>query len=203
MFSGESLIPRLSELYRLIDAEYLAVSERVGFSCEGCDGVKCCTVDVTLHTLGEMLYLRRGFNTLDTSEQLEILGRCTTMVEAKDDDPFGDAYRNAVCALNFEGRCILYEYRPMICRLAGIRHFILRPDGRTMESCGCFRYERDILGNPPESQETPRERKIDRTTFYRNMAELEMEVVRARGSRTQTRTIAESLGLEPPEDCFP
>lgn len=203
MFSGESLIPRLSELYRLIDTEYQALSQRVGFSCEGCDGVKCCTVDVTLHTLVEMLYLRRGFNTLDTSGQLEILGRCRSMIKAKEDDPFGDAYRNAVCALNFDGRCVLYAYRPMICRLAGIRHFMLRPDGRTVESTGCFRYERDVLGSPTDSQETARELKIDRTSFYRSMAELEMEVVRARGSRTQTRTVAETLGLEAPEDCFP
>lgn len=203
MFSGDSLIPRLSELYRLIDEEYRAVSQRVGFSCEGCDGVKCCTVDVTLHTLVEMLCLRRGFNTLDTSRQLEILGRCRSMIKAKDDDPFGDEYRNAVCALNFEGQCVLYQYRPMICRLAGIRHFIVRPDGTETESCGCFRYERDILGSPTEFQETLRELKIDRTPFYRGMAELEMEVVWALGTRTKSRTVAETLGLETPEDCFP
>lgn len=203
MFTGDSLIPRLSELYRLIDAEYQAVSQRVGFSCEGCDGVKCCTVDVTLHTLVEMLYLRRGFNTLDTSRQLEILGRCRAMIKAKEDDPFGDAYRNAVCALNFEGLCVLYTYRPMICRLAGIRHFVSRPDGTSMESCGCSRYERDILGSPAESQQTPPEMKIDRTPFYRSMAALEMEVIWARGDRTQSRTIAETLGSDAPEDCFP
>ncbi len=203
MFSGDSLIPRLSTLYELIDAEYQAVSQRTGFSCEGCDGVKCCTVDVTLHTLVEMLYLRRGFNTLDTSEQLEILGRCRAMIKAKEDDPFGDAYRNAVCALNFDGRCVLYQFRPMICRLAGIRHFILRPDGKSTESSGCFRYEREVLGSPGEGQETDRELKIDRTAFYRSMAELEMEVVRVRGRRTKTRTVAETLGLEAPEDCFP
>lgn len=203
MFSGDSLIPRLSVLYGLIDAEYQAVSQRTGFSCEGCDGVKCCTVDVTLHTLVEMLYLRRGFNTLETSGQLEILGRCRAMIKAKEDDPFGDAYREAVCALNFDGLCVLYEYRPMICRLAGIRHFILRPDGKSTESTGCFRYERDVLGGPIESLETAPELKIDRTTFYRSMAELEMEVVRARGMRTKTRTVAETLGLDAPEDCFP
>jgi len=196
MLSGDELIPRLTELYRLIDSAYHEVAEEIGFSCEGCDGVICCTVDLTLHTFVEMLYLRRGFNTLDTSRQLEILGRCLSMIKSKEDDPCSDAYRNAVCVLNFEGLCSLYDYRPMICRLAGIRHFIDRPDGTTMESCGCSRYEREMVRLHPDL-------RIDRTAFYRSMAEIEIEVVRILGKRTMPRTVAETLGLEDPDLSFP
>ena len=193
MFSGEELIPRLTELYRLMDSAYCEVSNQVGFSCEGCDGVKCCAVDLILHTAVEMLYLRRGFNTLDMSRQLEILGRCRGIIKAKADDALGDEYRNAVCGLNFEGLCVLYDYRPMICRLAGISHIIIRPDGTVTESGGCIRYHRDNQQDRPNL-------KIDRTDFYRQMAAIEIEVVRAVGKRTASRTVAEALGLEYPED---
>jgi len=189
MFSGDVLIPRLKELYRDIDASYVAAASSVAFTCAECDGMKCCTVDVTLHTFAEMLYLRRGFDTLDTSGQLAVLGRCRSIIKAKEDDPFGEVYRNSVCALNFDGLCSLYQFRPMICRLAGIPHFIVRPDTTVIESGGCLRYESEILPTLPNV-------KIDRSGFYRSMAEIELEVVHALGRRTESRTIAETLGGE-------
>lgn len=193
MVSGDELIPRLAELYRNIDSTYEAVVGEVGFSCGGCDGVKCCTVDLSLHTLIEMLYLRRGLNALGTSRKQNILQRCRQIVHDKRDDPWGSAYRSAVCALNFEGLCSLYEYRPMICRLAGVPHIIARPDGTTVESGGCVRYENDILPGHPGP-------RIDRTQFYRDMASIEMEIVRSRGNRTKPRTLAEALGEDHPEN---
>ncbi len=196
MLSGEELIPRLNELYRLIDEAYGAVAAQVRFSCEGCDGGTCCTVDLTIHTFVEKLYLRWGFNTLDVSAQLEILGRCRAIVKAREDDPSGDLYRNAVCALNVDGLCSLYEYRPLICRLAGIRHVFVKPDASTVESAGCPRFEKEIAPTHPDL-------KLDRTGFYRRMAEIEIAVVRSIGRRTSPRTVAEVLGLEEPEDCFP
>jgi Fe-S-cluster containining protein len=196
MLSGDELIPRLTELYKSIDLAYHEIADEIGFSCDGCDGVTCCTVDLTLHTFAEMLYLRRGFNALDMSLQLAILGRCRAMIKSKEDDPSSDAYRNAVCTLNFEGSCSLYEHRPMICRLAGIRHFIDRPDGSTMESCGCRRYEEEVFSLHPDL-------KIDRTAFYRRMAEIEIEVVRVLGKRTTPRTVSETLGLEDPDLILP
>ncbi|MBI5250414.1 MAG: hypothetical protein HY912_13050 [Desulfomonile tiedjei] len=196
MFSGDELIPRLSELYRTIDSTYGAAVHQVGFSCGGCDGVKCCTVDLTLHTFIEMLYLRRGFKTLESSIQLDILHRCRQIVKDKHDDPWGDAYRSAVCAVNFGGLCSLYEYRPMICRLAGVPHFFARPDGSTTQSEGCSRYETEIRSNHPELL-------MDRTQFYRGMASIELEIVRARGNRAQSRTVAETLVEENLEGWSP
>lgn len=189
MFSGDELIPRLEELYRQMDDAYRMIAKEAGFSCNGCDGVKCCTVDVTLHTFAEMFYLRRGFNSLETSRQREILGRSGETVKAKDDDPFGRAYRSAVCSLNFEGMCSLYEHRPMICRLAGIPHAMTRPDGTSLKSGGCEAYTRDILPNHPALL-------FDRTEYYQRMARIEIEVVKALGKRTRSRTIAETIGRE-------
>ena len=63
--SREELMPRLGDLYRRMDEAYSTAAAATGFSCQGCDGAKCCTVDLVLHTLAERLYLRRGFNALD------------------------------------------------------------------------------------------------------------------------------------------
>lgn len=188
MFPGDELIPRLSLLNRVIDAAYCEAAGSVGFSCEHCDGVTCCTVDLKLHTLIEMLYLRRGVSALDKSTHHAVLDKSHAIVAAKLDDAGGEAYRNSVCALNIGGRCAAYDYRPMICRLAGIPHYFVRPDGETIESGGCTRYLADIEAVHPDV-------RIDRTEFYREMASIEVEIIRLRGRRSAPRTIAETLTL--------
>jgi len=45
--------------------------------------------------------------------------------------------------------------------------------------------------------------RLDRTSFYRQMAQIEMDAVRAFGTRTVSRTVAETLGQDDPEWVFP
>lgn len=189
MIFADELVHRLRDLYALMDHAYTAAAAEVRFSCRGCDGAACCTVDVPLYTFTEMHYLRRGFSFLDESRQRTILDRCRIMLEAKSANPAGDAYRGAACVLSFDGLCGLYEYRPMICRLAGIPHFFVRPDGSTRESGGCHRYELEALPLHPTM-------RLDRTHFYRIMGEIEIDAVKALGARTAPRTIAEVLAVE-------
>jgi Fe-S-cluster containining protein len=192
--SREKLIPRLVELYRRMDEAYSFAAAAGGFSCRGCDGAKCCTVDLILHTLVERLYLRRGFDALDPRTRERILARSRQMVLQKQLDPHGEGYRNMVCVLNEEGRCTLYEYRPMICRLAGIAHTFTRPDGQSISGDGCFVFEREIRSRYPDLA-------IDRTPFYSGIAELESDALTClRRSRQKPCTIAELFGsgLETP-----
>jgi hypothetical protein len=186
MFNGESLISRIAELYDKIDSAYAAAAEKIDLTCEGCDGVLCCTVDLTLHTFVEMSYLRQGFYALDPSMQSEILTKSRRMVSAKQQAPKGEDYRNAVCALNSAGACVLYQYRPMICRLAGVPHSFIRPNGSKSESGGCKKFDESI---PAKNSGAI----LDRTEFYREMAAMEIEAVIARGQRTKKLTIAEIL----------
>jgi hypothetical protein len=186
MFSGENLIPLVRELYRKIDSAYSAVANEIGLTCEDCNGIVCCTVDLTLHTFSEISYLRHGFKMLEPSLQSEILTKSRWIVDAKSEAPYGDRYRSAVCALNFAGACALYEFRPMICRLAGVPHMFMRPDGSQAQSGGCRKFEETIRGQHPEA-------KIDRSEFYREMAAMEIEAVRARGRRTEKLTVSEAL----------
>lgn len=180
------MIPRLAEIYRRIDRAYAEAVKNVGFSCEGCDGTKCCTVDLRIGTLVEMSYLRHGFNTLSHAEQDEILARCRQIIRAKNDAPESELYRNSVCALNTDGMCVLYEYRPMICRLHGMPYFFVGPNDSRMEGDGCPRFTKLYKGMDTIS-------KIDRTPFYREMAALEVEAVRLRGERTKKLSVAETL----------
>lgn len=186
MAFGDELISRLEGLYAKMDAAYRAAGDEAGFSCEGCDGETCCRIDLTLHSYMEKLYLKRGLESLDSPTRREVVRRCEVVLQAKNDDPFGDPYRNAVCVLNFDGLCRLYQYRPMICRLAGIPHFMVRPDGQTVSRGGCTRYETFV-------RPFYREIQMDRTELYREMAFLEVEIVRALGRKTPSGTIAETL----------
>lgn len=192
----EDLTCRVEELYDRIDAAYVSVAQDAGFSCVECDGAKCCTVDLILHTFAEQLYLRRGFDTLDAAGRDRILANCRSVLEAKEIDPLGEAYRNAVCVLNDAGLCTLYKYRPMICRLAGLPHLIFRPDGSKRYGEGCPKFQREIEPRLPDL-------RIDRTAFYREMGAIELEVVHVTGRRSISRTVAEALALTDPELFVP
>jgi len=188
----KELISRIEDLCGKIDAAYGQAAGRVGFSCEGCDGAACCTVDLPLHSFVEKFYLRLGFRVLDVTRQSRISDRCAAMLKAKRKNPHGQSYRNAVCVLNFDGLCSLYPYRPMICRLSGVPHVLVRPDGKTIRRGGCSRYELKIRSLHPDLS-------IDRTQFYREMASVEIEIIRGVGRRTRSCTIAEVLGGADPD----
>jgi Fe-S-cluster containining protein len=182
---GIGISSRLQELYEQIDDIYRKVAIQSAFSCDGCDGAKCCTVDLIVHTFAEMLYMRRGLDALNRSTRLEINQRSKQIVELKRLDSLGE-YRNTVCAANLDGKCLIYHYRPMICRLAGIAHFIEKPSGAKVFGPGCERFEHIVNDNISLE-------KIDRTPFYRKLAELEIETINSQGKRTSSRTIAEIL----------
>lgn len=190
---GDAWVPRLKELYSRMDDTYSALAALVDFTCLGCDGSKCCEVDLKVHTFVESLYLRRGFYLLDVSLQHEIVNRCHRVLNAKQVDPLGEEYRSSVCVLNVEGLCSVYQYRPMICRLAGIKHYFIKPDGTKISGRGCSVYENTIAQQFPES-------RIDRTEFYKDMTRIEIEIITELGRRPDSLTVAEILCPKGPND---
>jgi Fe-S-cluster containining protein len=183
---GDLLIPRLKELFKEIDLVYSNTAENLGFSCNGCDGEKCCTVDLIVHTSAEQLLIKRGVVSLDTDLQNQIIARASSIKRAKEANPHSEQYRSAICALNFDGLCALYDHRPMICRLAGIPHKIIRPDGSQITGPGCNIFHEKCADKTPEHI-------IDRSPFYKRMAQLETEAVKETGHRTTPKTIAEII----------
>jgi len=192
MIATDELIARAEMLCRRIDQVYASAAGTVGFSCEGCDGEVCCTVDLPLHSFVEKIYVTMGFRLLEAEKQAQTLDRCAVMLKAKQSNPYGELYRGAVCVLNFDGLCSVYPYRPMICRLSGIPHVLHTPDGKTTTRGGCSRYESEIRPRHPDL-------RIDRTEFYQEMAAIEIEIIRSLGRRPRSLTIAEVLGGADPD----
>jgi hypothetical protein len=97
-----------------------------------------------------------------------------------------------MCPLNDSGRCELYEYRPMICRLHGIPHVLRRPDGSKTAGPGCDTFEREC-GSRSDAV-------LERTPHYRALAALEQEFRRVMGVvKGPKLTVAEMIVQFNPE----
>jgi hypothetical protein len=100
-------------------------------------------------------------------------------------DQSGTAVR-LMCPLNFDELCILYSYRPMICRLHGIPHELQKPGQNPVCGPGCETFDHRC-GHKGYF-------KFDRTPFYRQLAMLEQEVKQALGVTEKFKiTIAEMI----------
>ncbi len=179
----------LSHLFADMDAAYARVAARYGFHCHGCTD-NCCQSLFYHHTLLEFLYLRRGLNDLDTTDRNDILRRAAAVAAAEPDT-------RPMCPLNRAGRCRLYPYRPMVCRLHGIAHTLTGPDHTVRPGPGCEEFSRFAGSNPSE--------RLDRTPFYRRMARLENQLRRQVNFTGRIRmTIARMLlGADPAHPLEP
>lgn len=166
----DRIMAALAALYADMDREYGTVSARYAFVCSGCVD-NCCMTRFYHHTALEYLYLREGFLALDASGQMGIKTRAadynTRQKEfaARGDSPW------IMCPLNIEGRCILYDHRPMICRLHGIPHEFAPPGRPRVYGQGCAEFT-EHCGNMPYVV-------FDRTPFYMEMAALERRLKEA------------------------
>ncbi len=170
-----ALLNRLESLFRRMDRAYTNAAEQYGFRCIGCAD-NCCLTRFYHHTLCEYLYLVEGMGTLASSLRQAVkkqaLAVSDRMAEA---DRRGESLR-IMCPLNQNGRCQLYPYRPMICRLHGIPHELQRPDGHVIKNPGCDQFFEQCR----ERGKTDSFR-FDRTPFYRQLAMLEQELRRETG----------------------
>jgi len=169
-----------------MDAAYAQAAAACGFICVGCEN-SCCRTRFHHHTLIEFLYLREGFNRLPAEWQECILSDARTVAVQYEQAAVAGATPDAMCPLNAEGRCLLYDYRPMICRLHGIPHE-LHPPGRPVQTGpGCEEF-RHHCGRREDCI------RLDRTPLYTALAQLETECRQALGMRRKIRmTIAEIL----------
>ena len=127
---------KVRAFYARMDQKYTEVSNHYGFNCQGCDE-NCCQTRFYHHTFQEYLYLKAGYNQLGEEKKRVITQRARNVEqEASLLENSGEPVR-LMCPLNFKGACILYAYRPMICRLHGIPHELQKPGDRLMKSPGC------------------------------------------------------------------
>jgi hypothetical protein len=111
--------------------------------------------------------LRKGFETLAGAARLEVADKARGVLDTRrlHDLKYG-AFR-AWCPLCSGGRCLLYAYRPMICRLHGIGWAMTLPDGRVERGPGCAAFEAASRG---------RAVALDRTPLYTEMAVMEKKL---------------------------
>lgn len=176
---------RLRRIFSAMDEAYEGVAGQYGFSCTGCSD-NCCMTRFYHHTHLEYAALMEGMAVLGPEAQAAVHGKALDVVQKTElADKKGEDVR-FMCPLNLDGMCILYDYRPMICRLHGIPHE-LRPPGRSPEKkpgCGDFFTccgKMDYI-------------KFDRTPFYMEMARLEKELKQsAKTSVKFKKTISEMI----------
>lgn len=183
----ETPFDQLADLFRAMDAAWNKTAAEYEFQCAGCED-NCCLSLFYHHTHIENAYLWHGFETLSPQARAEILARAReylTETFGPDDSATPDpTSRKIPCPLLLDGRCRLYAYRPMICRMHGLPHELHRPGGQVMKGPGCD------AGTFNEKPYAP----FDRTPYYREMAAIEMRFRATEGKTEKIRaTIAHML----------
>jgi len=184
-------LEKLADLFERMEKAYAAVADAYGFTCAGCED-NCCLTRFYHHTLVEYLYLYQGYSKLSGEKQTRLkqaadrVNRETTQADER-----GETARS-MCPVNLDGRCTLYRYRPMICRLHGIPNEMRRPGGLPAQGPGCGDFDRQC-GNRSYIP-------FDRTPLYAEMARCEQALREEVDFREKIRlTVAQMVAGFPPE----
>ncbi len=188
----EDPLLHLPRLYADMENRYADIAANIGLTCADCPN-NCCTSYFQHHTHVEWAYLWQGLATLPGTRLRDVRARAAEYVEQARQILAEQRAPDIMCPLNEDGRCILYAHRLMICRLHGVPNVFTLPNGGTKEFPGCFRSQALAtkgVGLP----------KLDRTDFYRRLAELEMAYLRGMAQKpSRVRlTLAEMIHQGPP-----
>ena len=171
-------LEKLEQLFAKMDDAYDTAAKENGFVCNGCDE-SCCKTLFYHHTFLEFFYVAQGLHKLDAAARNEIFQRAGRYVMAQSDAAVNRNFRK-MCPLNREGRCQLYAYRPMICRLHGIPYTLSNREGP-----GCDPFYQSTVKIAPH---------LDRTALYRELALLEKKLRDHLRDRSKLKlTIAEMI----------
>ena len=171
-------------LYKKMDSAWNETAQKYGFTCNGCSD-NCCETLFFHHTHIEKAYLCQGFKSLTSTRRKEIKKKARQVIQTISTAKENKGPLRIMCPVNKKGRCTLYRFRPMICRLHGIPHEFKRPGGSIIRGQGC------LAG---ESLFSTQNHPFDRTPFYQEMSLLEMQYCKTHGKSTRIKqTIAQML----------
>jgi len=178
-------LERLKIIYSAMDKKYQEAADYYNFHCTGCED-SCCFTRFYHHTLLEYLYIMEGYHTLVHEKKVEVKHRALEVCrKTREADEKGAPVR-WMCPLNVNNLCLIYTYRPMICRLHGIPHVLQRPGQGVLYSEGCEVFAEQCQGKA--------RLEFDRTPFYIKMAELEKELKQAVGMTQKIKmTVAQMV----------
>ncbi len=186
------ILGRLKTIYEKMGVKYQEVADGYGFNCTGCDD-SCCFTHFYHHTLLEYFDIMQGFHGLEHTSKTQIAKRaaevCTKARQRNDTNIF----MRLMCPLNFDGLCVLYDRRPMICRLHGIPYKLCQPGQKTYYGSGCHIFYEQFDDNDNF--------RLDRTLFYVEIARLEKELKYVIGMPQKIKfTVAEMISTFLPPD---
>ncbi len=183
---------KLAALYADMDAAYASAAASAGLSCAGC-AENCCVSYFQHHTHVEWLYLHKGLAGLPEEKRAAYVERARSYQEAVAGAKRKGETPKAMCPVNDDGLCGLYEHRLMICRLHGVPNVLIGPAG-IREFPGCGPCRKLATGNPGL-------KAMDRTPLLRRLAGLEMDLWGNRPGRPPKvdLTLAEMILAGPPE----
>jgi len=168
-----------------MDKKYQEAADCYNFHCTGCED-NCCFTRFYHYTFLEYLNIMAGYHTLVNEKKVKVKYKALEVCrKTREADEKGAPVR-LMCPLNVNNLCLIYTYRPMICRLHGIPHVLQRPGQGLLYAEGCEIFTEQCQG---------KERfKFDRTPFYIEMAELEKELKQAFGMTQKIKkTVAQML----------
>ncbi len=160
---------RLGSLYQRMEDAYNVVAGDIGLSCRDCPD-NCCNSFFKHHTRVEWAYFWQGLNGCHADLREKIIGKAYEYTHQMRSAMNPGNEPLLMCPVNFDGRCVLYGHRLMICRLHGVPSTHITPRGQTLNFPGCFRCRErtESLESPP---------RVDRTGFYHELALLEQNYV--------------------------
>lgn len=147
-----------------MDQTWETVAQGYQFICNGCKD-NCCNSLFFHHTHIEKAYLAHGFDGLDQNRKKAVTTRARIYIEKVIPDGSNPTALRILCPLIEDNQCLLYSFRPMICRLHGLPHEICTPGKGKIKGLGCK------LGSFDDKPYL----KFDRTLFYQQMAQAEMK----------------------------
>ncbi len=183
---------KLQKLYSDMQASYDQVASELDFTCKGCPD-NCCNSFFRHHTRVEWAYFWKGLLQCHSEIRLEIIRRAEAYVQQMHANPSLDRDPLIMCPVNFDGWCVLYQHRLMICRLHGVPSTHTAPGGRSRAFPGCFRCRE-------KTENLTQVPTLDRTRFYHQLAWLEQSYVGPRIVKMDkvNLTLAEMIVHGPP-----
>ncbi|MES0335293.1 MAG: YkgJ family cysteine cluster protein [Candidatus Magnetobacterium sp. LHC-1] len=165
-------IDKLGEIYQEIDGQYAHMQGVYnGFGCDGCDD-NCCTTVFYHYTLIEEYYLFRGLAEITDQQLVEaVLQNAETYRLQVARRPHDSHMLRLMCPVNHQGRCIVYEHRPLICRIHGVAAVLHSPTKGRQQWDGCQQFVQQY----GEDVKT-KGQLLDRTPFYSRIATLEKQL---------------------------
>lgn len=158
---------RLQKIYSNMDEQYRQTAEYYGFNCRGCDD-NCCRTLFFHHTYLEFFYLMEGIDALLPDIRKPLIERAKAANQKTAEMKKKRESFCLMCPLNVDGLCILYDRRPMICRMHGMPHELRPPGKKTVFGPGCAAFSIQCGSK--------KYFRLDRTLFYIEMSNLEKEL---------------------------